>query len=157
MGNRARCLAISVALAALTAAGTATAAGLCEPGSGRLCPEAARIGASRLAAVELAAPVPGLRVDRPRLLLAFAPSPRPGSIAGRLWEIVRRGLTVETQVRPGVPDGPSLPARRRGFQVAMAGVRVSFGERIATELWAEVVGIEMLDHTLALDGSFRPF
>lgn len=157
MGRRARRLTILPAFAVLLAAGPATAAGLCVPGSGRLCPEAARIGRARLAAVELAARVPGPRLDRPRLFLAFAPNPRPGSIAGRLWEIVRRGLSVETEVRPGVRDGPSLPGRERGFEVAMAGLRVSFGEEVATELWAEVVGMELLDHSLALDGTFRPF
>lgn len=148
-----------LAAAGLGSASSVYAFELCDPAAGRPCPTVLAHGTAPLAEFELRAPLRVPSESNSRSLLTVLPAPPPSRTLGaKLWDLVREGVRLDGTVSPSFDDGPPLPGGgKRGFELAMVGVRVSFGETVATELWAEVVGIEMLDHRVTLDGSFRPF
>lgn len=108
--------------------------------------------------VKLVAALPSPERSERRSLLAVIPAPPRRTLGARLWDLVQRGVRIDGTVSPDFDDGPPLPGGgKKGFQLAMVGVKVRFGETIAPELWGEIVGIEILDHSLSLDGTFRPW
>jgi hypothetical protein len=110
------------------------------------------------ALVKLVAVLPSPEQSERRSLLAVIPAPPRRTLGARLWDLVQRGVRIDGTVTPDFDDGPPLPGGgKKGFQLAMVGVKVRFGETIAPELWGEIVGIEVLDHSLSLDGTFRPW
>src|SRR5690606_31013254 len=128
----------------------AAAAEICPPGSGRLCPPAA-IARERTAAFELVAPLVDPCNVPTRSLLSVLPSPSRRTLGAQLWDLVQHGVRIDGTVSPSFDDRPPLPGGgKRGFDLAMVGVRVTFGETIGTEIWGEIVGIEMLDHSVTL-------
>lgn len=158
MIRSARRLLLLLAVASVHPKESAEALDLCDPESGRPCPAVVARREAPSSIVALVAPL-GLRDAAPRRsLLAVIPSPPPRTLGARLWALIQHGVRLDGTVTPSFDDDPPLPGGgKRGFDLAMVGVRVSFGETVATELWAEVVGIEMLDHSVTLDGTFRPF
>jgi hypothetical protein len=108
--------------------------------------------------VKLVGTLPSAQVSAPLSLLAVIPSPPPRTLGAKLWALVQSGVRLDGTVAPKFDDGPRLPGGGGGgFELAMVGVKIRFGETVVTELWGEIVGIELLDHSLSLDGTFRPF
>jgi hypothetical protein len=108
--------------------------------------------------VKLVGTLPSAQVRAPLSLLAVIPSPPPRTLGAKLWDLVQSGVRLDGTVAPKFDDGPPLPGGGGGgFELAMVGVKIRFGETVVTELWGEIVGIELLDHSLSLDGTFRPF
>jgi hypothetical protein len=153
MNRSVRLLAL-VAVAGSLRAATAEAVEPCPP-QDELCRAAER--AAGRGVVKLIGWVPPAREAAPLSLLAVIPSPPPRTLGAKLWDLVKRGVRVDGTVVPKFDDGPPLPGGGNGFELAMVGVKIRFGETLVPELWGEVVGIELLDHRLSLDGTFRPF
>ena len=155
MSRTVRLLAL-VAVAGSLGAAAAEAVELCAASESALC----RTGASEAGAgaVKLIGTLPFAPESAPRSLLAVIPSPPPRTLGAKLWNLVQRGVRLDGTVAPKFDDGPPAQSTgKRGFQLAMVGVKIRFGETVVTELWGEIVGIELLDHNLSLDGTFRPF
>ena len=153
MSGTVRLLALLV-LAGFLGAGGAEAVEPCAPG-GLLCRTGETGGRG---VVKLMGPIPFAQESAPRSLLAVIPSPPPRTLGAKLWDLVVSGVRVDGTVVPKFDDGPPLPGGgKRRFGLAMVGVKVRFGETVVTELWGEIVGIVLLDHSLTLDGTFRPF
>jgi hypothetical protein len=157
MKGRVHHLLLIIAVAVSGGARVAGASEPCGTESGRACaPAVARSevgpGVVRLVAPLAVAPSPNPRQS----LLAVIPGPPRHTLGARLWDLVQRGIQIDGTVSPDIDDRPPLPGGR-GFQLVMVGVKVRFGEELATELWGEIVGIEVLDHSVSFDGTFRPF
>jgi hypothetical protein len=155
MNRSVRLLALVAVVGSLGAA-AAEAVEPCPSPQDALCRAAERDAARGV--VKLIASVRSVPEAAPLSLLAVIPSPPPRTLGAKLWDLVKSGVRVDGTVAPKFDDGPPLPGGgKRGFQLAMVGVKIRFGETLVPELWGEVVGIELLDHSLSLDGTFRPF
>ena len=149
-----------VRLLALIAAGSIEAAAAeavepCASPENVLC-RAAEAEARR-GVVKLVGMLPSARASAPLSLLAVIPSPPPRTLGAKLWDLVQSGVRLDGTVAPKFDDRPPLPGGGGRFELAMVGVKIRFGETVVTELWGKIVGIELLDHTLSLDGTFRSF
>jgi hypothetical protein len=153
-----RRLLVSIAVVGVDGVSIAEAIGPCPTEAGLACaPQAVQSergpGVVRLVA-DLPVPGPNAR----RSLLGFIPAPPPRTLGAKLWALLQRGVRIDGTVSPTVDARPPLPGvGKKRFDLAMVGVKVRFGESIATELWGELVGIEVLDHSVSVDGTFRPF
>lgn len=155
MNRSVRLLAL-IAVAGSLRAAAAEAVEPCASPRDPLC--RAGQGGAAGGVVKLIGTMPAAQAAAPLSLLAVIPSPPPRTLGAKLWDLVQSGVRLDGSVGPKFDDGPPLPGGgKRGFSLAMVGVKIRFGETFETELWGEVVGIELLDHSLSLDGTFRPF
>ena len=157
MKGRVHHLLLIVAVAVSGGARVAEASEPCPTEGGPACAPAVARSEVGPGVVRLVAPITVASDPIARQsLLAVIPGPPRNTLGARIWHLVQRGIQIDGTVSPEIDDRPPVPGGR-GFKLAMVGVKVRFGEEFATELWGEIVGIEVLDHSLSLDGTFRPF
>jgi hypothetical protein len=158
MNRSVRSLLVVIVIAGPGGASVAEAIGPCAVEGPPPCPAPLIRTEVGPGVVKLVAELPfAVRSER-RSLLAVIPAPPRRTLGAKLWDLVQRGVRIDGTVTPDFDDGPPLPGGgKKGFQLAMVGVKIRFGETITPEIWGEIVGIEVLDHNLSLDGTFRPF
>jgi hypothetical protein len=158
MNRSVRRLLVLIAVVCPCRAGTAEAIGPCTPDGLLPCTASEVRDDLGGGMVKLVARLPAESPTLRQSLLTVIPAPPSHTLGARLWALVQRGVRLDGTVTPDFDDRPPLPGGGKGrFELAMVGVKIRFGETITTELWGEIVGIELLDHSLTLDGTFRPF